>query len=230
MFILRDVGGRDKCIRLILFRVDTYIIWGDHLSLAGYLQTQGHIPKLPDDWYHCAARIERSSLRAAKVYTVAQVGELAMVEEACVAWDPLPGEANEFWNVDVVYLEEAYPPNESGGLKLIVEAQWQEPATKGSWSRKAWRVHFLGCRAYRMRTVGYTGNPQLTRPDQRRATWEIFPSNYLVEEGVPNGMIPGIAESVGSHHHYVILTGGDTVYEVIGGQWTCEAIGDEWAH
>jgi hypothetical protein len=92
------------------------------------------------------------------------------------------------------------------------------------------RVRFQGYHGYHMRTIGYTGNLLLTRPDQRKATWEISPSNYLIEEGVPDGLIPGVAESVRRYQHFVILTGGNTVYETVAAKWMCELVGDEWAH
>lgn len=153
-----------------------------------------------------------------------------MVVEACLAWEPIPDEANEFWNVDVVRVEESSRPNEVGGLQLIVASQWQVPEHEGGWIHKAWRVRIQGYRSYRMRSIGYPGNLPLTRPDQRKATWEIFPSNYLIEEGVPNGLMPGVPENVRRYHHFVILTGGNTVYETVAVAWTCEPVGDEWAH
>lgn len=156
-----------------------------------------------------------------------------MVEEACIAWDPIPDVANEFWNVDVVHLEESSRSNGAGGLALIVASQWQIPSEEHGWSRKAWRIHFRGYRAYRMRIVGYKETKPLTRPDQRKATWEISPSSYLVEEGVPSAfdvVLPGVSESAARYHHYVVLTGGNAVYEIVGGSWTCEPVGGEWAH
>lgn len=153
-----------------------------------------------------------------------------MVVEACMAWDPIPEEANEFWNVDVVHVEESSLPDKEGGLALIIASQWRSPGHEDSWIRKAWRVRIQAYQGYRMRTIGYAGNPPLTRPDQRKAIWEISPSNYLIEEGVPDGLIPGVAESVRRYHHFVILTGGNTVYEAVAATWTCEPVGDEWAH
>jgi hypothetical protein len=40
----------------------------------------------------------------------------------------------------------------------------------------AWCIRFLGYYAFRMRTIGYYETKPLTRPDQRKATWEIAPS------------------------------------------------------
>jgi len=68
------------------------------------------------------------------------------------------------------------------------------------------------------------------RPDERKATWEILPSIYLLEEGIPDGIDPDVGENGVRYHHYVILTGGNVAYEILGGNWTCEPVGDEWAH
>lgn len=153
-----------------------------------------------------------------------------MIEEGCVAWEPIPEMPNEYWNVDVVHMEELSPPNAIGGLAVIIAAQWQTVGPELGWIRKAWRVRFLGCRAYRMRTIGFSGNPSLTRPDQRKATWEVSPSNYLIEDGVPDGWVSGVAESVLRYHHFVMLTSGNVVCEVVGGTWMRESVGHEWAH
>lgn len=155
-----------------------------------------------------------------------------MVVEACVSWNPLPDAANEYWDVDVMFFQESPRSNEFEGLSLIVASQWQIPGDNNdaAWVRKAWRLRFPWCRAYRKRTVDYPGNPPLTRPDQRKATWEIFPSDFLVEEGIPSGLVSEVVDNAMRYHHFVILTGGNTVYEVISTGWIGEPAGDEWAH
>lgn len=155
-----------------------------------------------------------------------------MIVEACVPWNPLPDEANEYWDVDVMFLQESPRSNGFEGLSLIVASQWKIPGDKSesTWMHKAWRLRFPQCRAYRKRTVEYPGNPPLIRPDQRKATWEIFPSDYLMEDGIPDGLVSEVVDNAIRYHHFVILTGGNIAYEVISTAWTSEPVGDEWAH
>ncbi len=146
------------------------------------------------------------------------------IEEACLPWNPIPEEANKNWQVNVVHIV-APQTRPSMTLSLVVAAYWgTEPGNDPG--RGAWQVTFEGVYALRIRPGDFTGNLPLTRPNEQKATWELFPSRYLEESSAPNGNSLYFRERV---HHFVIDTGGFTVYDIAAVTWTSEPFPISWA-
>jgi hypothetical protein len=153
-----------------------------------------------------------------------------MIEEACLPWTPLPEPFSHDWAVDVVHLAETTGNRRPPGENLsIAVAAYSEPTATTPRHDAAWRIDFRYCQAYRKRILNYAGADPLTgadpqtRPDPQTAFWEIAPSRYLVESGVRSGY-PGE-----EFHHYVIVAGIDTVYEMLAQDWHCTPLPQEWA-
>lgn len=144
-----------------------------------------------------------------------------MISEETLHWDPIPDAANRAEFLDVVHLEEL----RVGKLVVAVTVASTWTAASGERERGAWRLSFSGIVGYRSRIIGYRGNPPLTRPSDGRATWELFPSNYLVESSAPDGLTIPEGYRV---HHYVIY--GAYVYEIVASDCQSAPLPDSWAH
>lgn len=149
-----------------------------------------------------------------------------MVIEACLPWDAIPDAANKYWNVDVVNVEESRRPNHPP-FSIIIAANLEDADPNGPIAA-AWRITFNQYEAYRLRPYGYPGNLPLTRPDNVKALWEVYPSQFLSESSAPEGI--SLAGRPVRLHHFVVCTGGNDVYEVIAAEWKSERLPDEWAH
>lgn len=145
-----------------------------------------------------------------------------MLDEQCHPWLAIPEEANAYWNLDVLEVIQSRRSDQPP-LSIVVASQWPDSELRNT---GAWRIAFTWFKAYRSRSYDYPGNLPLTRLDERSALWEIFPSAYLRENSMPDGIEPGGQRRF---HHFVICTGGFQVYEVVATEWSAERLSDEWA-
>lgn len=150
-----------------------------------------------------------------------------MIVEACLPWNPVPEQFTGDWQVDVVHLEEAHTAESvrRGASVSVAIAAYSDPTAERPRENRAWRLDFVGCCAFRHRTINYEGAAPLTRPgtDAHSAFWEIAPSRFITESG---------AQGSCSHltfHHYVIVAAIHDVYEFVATGWNVESLPKDWA-
>lgn len=145
------------------------------------------------------------------------------MEEQCVAWEPIPREANRYMVLNVVYTEQMVLGLGGGSpLSVVVVSSVQE-GKPGAIPTEAWRITFRYVAAYRsMEMEMWQGKRPKATPTARLevAAWEITNSRWL------SAMVsPRVLASHGPHHF--VIASEDHIDEFAAQYWKSEHLG-EW--
>ncbi|GEM_PF-4466739 len=151
--------------------------------------------------------------------------------EECIPWAPLSSDPHRFMDIDVVYIEQGPRLRGMPGIPLAL-------TVSSALTLSAWRITFVGMRAYRYGALDYVWKGPMPMPHApfgqlEQPMWEVLHSHWLKTVVAPTDL------AVTPLRHFVI-TSSEIVHEIVAreyevlylGKWSVirKQLEQRWSH